>query len=98
MLFFAKNQTTARSAKSPVSCCRNVVSMRDRRWMQPGSNRPGDVRDVSEHPRADASRNLADAFEIDGARISRRATHEQLRLMLLGNSLQVVVIDLLSLF
>ena len=65
--------------------------------MQTGGDRSGDVRDVGKHSRADALGDLADAFEIDDARISRRAADEQLRFVLFGDSLQLVVVDLFGL-
>src|SRR5687767_1614515 len=65
--------------------------------MQTSRDRPGYVRDIRKHTRADTPRNLTDPFKIDRARIRRRATHKQLRTMLFRNPLQLVVIDLLRL-
>ena len=61
--------------------------------MQPRDDWPGDVRDVGKHARANALRDFADAFEVDDARISRRAADKQLRLMFFGEPLQLVVVD-----
>src|ERR1044072_3206907 len=57
-----------------------------------------DVGDVGKHPRANTARDLSDTFKIDRARISGSTTDEQLRSMLFSDPLQLVVIDLLSLF
>ena len=54
---------------------------------------PGNVGDVGEHARANTSGNLADAFEVDDPRISRRATDEQFWLVLFGNALQLVIVN-----
>src|SRR5688572_23965165 len=65
--------------------------------MQSGYDGTGDVRDIREHTGTDAFRNLTDSFEVDDARISRRATDKQLWLVFFGEPLQFVVIDRLSL-
>ena len=65
--------------------------------MQAGNDGAGDMRDVCKHPRADALRNFTDTFEVNDARIRRRATHQQLRFVLLSEPLQLVVIDRLGL-
>ena len=44
--------------------------------MQARDYRPGDVRNVGEHTRADAPGDFTDTFEVDDARIGRRATDE----------------------
>ena len=41
--------------------------------MLAGGNWAGDVRDVGNHARANALGNLADAFEVNDARIGRSA-------------------------
>src|ERR1044071_9733903 len=65
--------------------------------MKSGRDWSSDVGDVGKHPSSDAARDLSDAFEVDRARICRRATDEQLRSMLFSDFLQLVVVDLFSL-
>src|SRR6185369_6141779 len=78
--------------------CGYVISVRNRRRMQPGSDGTSDVRDIGKHPRTDTASDLSDAFEVDNTRISRCATNKQFRSMLFSDSLQLVVVDLLGLF
>ena len=53
----------------------------------------GDVRHVDHQERAIAVRNLGKRFEIDGARIGRRARDDELRLMGADHVLDLVEID-----
>ncbi len=57
-----------------------------------------DVRHVGDHRRADARGRLADAREIDDARIGARAHHDHLGLVLFGEPRELVVVDALVLF
>ena len=52
---------------------------------------------MSANIRAPTLRDLADALEIDDARISRGAANDQFRFVFFGNPLQLVVIDLFRL-
>jgi len=52
----------------------------------------------SEDLRADARARLADAREIDDARIRARADDDHLRLVLVGKAIELVVIDALVFF
>src|SRR5437773_4784413 len=61
--------------------------------MQAGDDRTGDVRNVRKHARANTFCYFADSLKVDDARISGRATDEQLWLVLFGDSLQLVVIN-----
>ena len=89
-------KSAARAAQSFVRRRRDVIRVRHGRRMQTGGNWAGDVRYVGKHPRADALRDLADALEVDDARIGRRAADYQFRPVLLRDSLQLVVVDLLG--
>src|SRR5216684_4005330 len=93
MFFFAKDQTSARAAQGFLRRRGYIIRHRHWRRMQARDDRPGDVRNVREHPRADALRNLADPFEVDDARISRRATDDQSWPLTLRDMLQLVIID-----
>ena len=53
----------------------------------------GDVRHVDHQERAIAVRNLGKRFEINGARIGRRARDDELRLMGADHVLDLVEID-----
>ena len=52
-----------------------------------------DVRHVRHHDRADALRRRADAREVDDAGIRARADHDHLRLVLVGQPIELVVVD-----
>ena len=54
---------------------------------------PRDVRHVRDHRRADALGHFADAGEIDHARVGAGAHHDHLRLVLVGQALELVVVD-----
>ena len=64
--------------------------------MQAYGNQPRDVRNVGHHFCADRLRGLADAFEIDRARVGAGAADQKLRAAFFRDPLQLVVIDLLS--
>src|SRR5262249_31406986 len=98
VLFLAQDQSTAWTTQRLMRRRGDVVSVRHWRRMKTSRDRSRDVCDVSKHPRTDTARNLADPFEVDRARISGSATHEQLRPVLFRNALQLVVIDLFGLF
>src|SRR5437868_12972496 len=71
--------------------------MRHGRRVKSSSDWTSNVCNVGKHTRANAARNLANAFKVERSRIRRRATHKQLWTMRLGELLQFVVIDLLRL-
>src|SRR5262249_7891416 len=98
VLLATQDQTTAWTTQRFMRRRGYVISMRNWRRMQPGSNWTSNVCNISKHARTDTASDLSDAFEIDGARIRRGATDEQFRLMLFRDALQLVVIDLLPLF
>src|SRR3954451_23569098 len=93
VLGLAEHESGARSAQCLVRRRRHEVGVRHRRRMQPGRNESGDVRDVGHHQRAALVANLADPFEVDDARIRRRAADHEPRLVLLGQPLHLVVVD-----
>ena len=66
--------------------------------MQTRRHKPCDVRDVYHEIGADFIGDLAQAREIDDARIRRRARHDHSRLILDGEPFQLGVIDALVLF
>src|SRR6185369_9350500 len=65
--------------------------------MQPGGDWTSNVCDISKHARTNTASDLPDTLEINCARIRRRTADEQLRPVFFGDSLQLVVIDLLRL-
>ena len=66
--------------------------------MHAGRDKAGDVRHVGDHRRADSLGDCADAREIDDARVGARADHDHLRLVLVGEPLELVVVDPLVVF
>ena len=61
--------------------------------MQPGGHQSGEVRHVHQEERADGVGDLAEAREIDDARIGAAAGDDQLGLVLFGQARQFVVVD-----
>src|SRR5436190_7202359 len=97
VFLLTKNQSTTRAPQRLVRGTGHIISHRHRRRMQTGGDWTGDVRDVGKYTRANSCRNLTDSLEVDNARIGGSSTDDQPRLVLFGNSLQLVVIDRLSL-
>src|SRR5947209_15067598 len=97
VLRLAKYESAARAAQGLVRRRRHVVGVRDGRRVEAGGDRAGDVRDVGHDARAHAPRDLADALEVNYARVGRRAADDELRVMLLRDALQHVVVNLLGL-
>ncbi len=61
--------------------------------MQPGGDEPGEMRHVDHQIGADRVGDLPEAREVDDARIGGAAGDDQRRLMLLGEPLDLVIID-----
>ena len=61
--------------------------------MHAGRDQARDVRHVGEDRRADAIGRLADAREIDHARVGAGADDDHLRLVLVGEAIELVVVD-----
>ena len=61
--------------------------------MQAGGHQSGDVRHIDQEERADGVGDLAEAGEIEDARIGAGAGDDHLGLMLLGEARQLVVVD-----
>ena len=69
------------------------VRVRHRAGMHPAGDQAGDVRHVHDHRRADAPGDFGDAREVDDARIGAGADHDHLRLVLVGQPRELVVVD-----
>ena len=61
--------------------------------MDAGGDQAGDVRHVGEHHRADPIGGGADAREVDDARVGAGADDDHLRLVLVGEPVELVVVD-----
>ena len=61
--------------------------------MHAGGDEAGDVRHVHDHRRADGLRDGADAREVDHARVGAGADHDHLRLVLVRELLELLVVD-----
>ena len=61
--------------------------------MDAGRDQTGDVRHVGEHRGADAIGGRANAREVDDARIGARADDDHLRPVLVGQAIELVVVD-----
>ena len=93
VLLAAQHQAAARSAQRLVRRRRDEIGVRHRARMDAGGDQAGDVRHVGEDRRADAIGCRADAREIDDARIRARADDDHLRLVLVGEPIELVVVD-----
>ena len=93
VFLFTKDQSAARPAQSLVRRRGNVIGVRHGGWMQISDDRSRDVRDVGEHARSNAPGNFANALKVDDSWIRGRATDNQLRLVLFGDALQLIVIN-----
>ena len=69
------------------------MGVRQRARMQPRGDQAGEMRHVDHEIGADAIGDLAEAREVDDARIGRAAGDDHRRLVLLGEPLDLVVID-----
>jgi hypothetical protein len=63
--------------------------------MYAAGDEPGDVRHVDNHRGAHVPGHLRDACEIDHARIRTGAHHDHLWLVLVGETLELVVVNAL---
>ena len=61
--------------------------------MEPGGDQPREMRHVDHEIGADGIGDGAEAREVDDARVSRAAGDDQRRLMLLGETLDLVIVD-----
>src|ERR1044071_5321266 len=73
------------------------VGVRHGRRVETRGDRPRDVRDVGHDTRADRARNLAYALEVYRARVGRSAADNHLRVVLLRQTFELVVVYLLRL-
>ena len=89
----------ARGPRSVLCVVRgDEVGVRHRARVDLAGDQSGDVRHVDDHRRADAARDLGDAREVDDARVGARAHHDHLRLVLVREPRELVVVDPLVLF
>ena len=93
----AEDHAAARAAQRLVRRRRHDVGVRHRARMEAGGDEAGDVRDVDHEIRADAVRDLRHALEVDDARVGRGARDDELRLAVLCDALELVVVDALIL-
>ena len=91
----AQHHAAARAAQRLVRRRGHEVGVRHRARMHLRGDEPGDVRHVGDHRRADVAPDLADALEVDDPRIGAGADHDHLRLVLVREPLELVVVDAL---
>ena len=95
VLRLAQNETAARSAKRLVRGRGDEIRVRNGRFMRAARDKAGDMRHIDHHDASRLVADLADALEVDGARIRARARKEDLRLHLQRLFLQRVVVETL---
>ena len=93
VLLAAQDHAAARPAQRLVRRRRDEVGVRHRARMDAGRDQAGDVRHVGDHGAPTRSADLADALEVDDARIGAGADHDHLRLVLVRQPLELVVVD-----
>ncbi len=89
----AEHHAAARAAQRLVRGRRDELGVRHRARMHAAGDEAGDVRHVDHQRRADALGHRAHAREVDHARIRAGADDDHLRLVLVGELLELVVID-----
>ena len=89
----AENHAAARAAKGLVCRRRHNIGIRNGARMLACCNQTSDMSNVHHEVCADLLCNLAKAREIDDTRISRSARNDHLRLLLHGDSFELVIID-----
>ncbi len=89
----AQHHAAARAAQRLVRRRRDEVGVRHRARVHAAGDQAGDVRHVHHQRRADALGDRAHPREIDHARIGAGAGDDHLRLVLIGELLELLVID-----
>jgi hypothetical protein len=93
VLGLAQDEPGPRTAERLVRRRRDEIAVRDGARVVPGRHEPGDVGHVRHDLRSDRSRDPPDAREIDDARVRGRAAHDELRLVLARQRLELVVVE-----
>ena len=88
-----EDQTAARTAQGLVGRRRHDVGVGQGRGMEPRGDQPRDMRHIDHQVRPDAVRDRGEPLEIDDPRIRRRARHDQFRVLLFRELLDLVVVD-----
>src|SRR5918996_13331 len=93
VLLRAEDEPGARAGERLVRRRGDEVAVRHGVRVQPGGDKPGEVRHVAEEERADLVRDLAKAVGLDRARVGRGAADDQLRAVLLREAPHLVEVD-----
>ena len=93
VLLAAEDQPAARAAERLVDGGRDDVGVRHRVRVQAGGDEPGEVRHVDHQVGADLVGDLAEAREVEHARVGRPAGEQQLRPPLAGDPRDLVHVD-----
>ena len=93
VLFAAEDEAAARAAQRLVRRGGDEVRVRNGAGMHARRDQSGDVRHVDEKHSAHGLRDFGHAREIDDARVGARADDDHLGLVLLGEAVELVVID-----
>ena len=93
VLLLAQDQAGARAAEGLVDGRGDDVGVRHRVRVHARGDEAGEVRHVDHQQRADLVGDLAEAREVQHARVRRPAGQQQLRAVLLGEALDLVHVD-----
>ena len=93
LLVVGEDRAAARAAQRLVRGRRHDMRMRERARMRAAGHEAGEMRHVDHEIGADLVGDLAEAAEIDDARIGRAAGDDDFRLVLLGEPLDLVHVD-----
>ena len=94
----AQDHAAARAAQRLVRGGGDEVGVRHRARVHVRGDQTGDVRHVGDDRRADRLADGADPLELDDARVGARADHDHLRLVLVRQPLELLVVDPLVVF
>ena len=98
VFFLAHNHATTRPAQRLMGRRGNDVDMRHRARVHPRGYQPRDMGNIRNDNRTDALADSGKTRKIDNARISRRATEQQFGFVLLGQRLDLCIVDLAVFF
>ena len=98
LLILAENQTATRTAESLMSSSSNYISIWNWAWMQAGSYQTSNMSHIHHEICTYRVGNLSHTLEINSSSIGRGTSYDQLWLALIGNSLNLIIIQHLGLF
>ena len=97
LVVVGEDKAAARAAQGLVARRGDDIGMRKGRRMRARRDQAGDMRHIYHEAGTHTMRDGCDALKIDSARVGGGASHDQRRVLGLGQSLELVIVDGLSL-